>query len=341
MSPEQVRGETHYLDGRTDIWSLGVIFYQLLTGQHPFWRGDAAECLDQIQHREPKPPRQVDDSIPVELERIAMRCLSKQVTDRYATAGDLARDLRHQRVSRRRLIAMIPAAVLAIVVPLSLFAIWYVAKGRPTPTPQALSGMIDVQIWGPDNAQRGGLTESGALPLRSGDQIRLTVSMSQPSYPYVVWITPDGKAAPVYPWAPGNWDQRPEQEGPVSYLSLPEQAGKGWPVQGPAGMETLVLLARATPLPAEIRLRELLSDFPRQEIQDPRAIVWLDQGKVVDTRERAPQFFNPQEIDDPVLATQRLLAKRLKPHFQLIRAVSFANVALPGEWRLTAPTARG
>jgi hypothetical protein len=93
----EVRGEAQHLDGRTDIWSLGVILYQLLTGRHPFWRGDPAECLDAIEHREPKPLRQIDDRIPEELERITLKCLARQTTERYSNAGGLAADLRHWR----------------------------------------------------------------------------------------------------------------------------------------------------------------------------------------------------------------------------------------------------
>jgi len=94
MSPEQVRGETQWLDGRTDIWSLGVILYELLTGRHPFAGRDLASCLDEIQNRNAKPPRQIDHSIPPNLEAVCLRCLSKNVTDRFSTAADLAEELR-------------------------------------------------------------------------------------------------------------------------------------------------------------------------------------------------------------------------------------------------------
>jgi serine/threonine protein kinase len=93
MSPEQVRGESHMLDGRSDLWSLGVILYQCLTGRKPF-AGKSAEILrEEICHREPRPLRQIDDRIPRRLEEICLKCLSKDVSGRYPTGKDLEEDL--------------------------------------------------------------------------------------------------------------------------------------------------------------------------------------------------------------------------------------------------------
>jgi len=94
MSPEQVRGETHRLDGRTDVWALGVILYQGLVGRQPFAGRDREEIFDEILNRDPKPPRQVRAQVSRELERICLKCLSKRMADRYETAGALADDLK-------------------------------------------------------------------------------------------------------------------------------------------------------------------------------------------------------------------------------------------------------
>ncbi|MEM0926134.1 MAG: serine/threonine-protein kinase, partial [Planctomycetota bacterium] len=94
MSPELVRGETHRLDGRSDVWALGVMLYELLTDLRPFRRDRPEPLRDQILLLDPPPFESPTCTLPRRLQRICLRCLSKSASDRYSTATELGDELR-------------------------------------------------------------------------------------------------------------------------------------------------------------------------------------------------------------------------------------------------------
>jgi WD40 repeat protein len=140
MSPEQALAKRVVIDHRTDVYSLGVTLYELLTLKPAYPGQDRQELLRQIAFEEPKAPRRVNKAIPAELETIVLRALEKNPAERYATAQDLADDLRRwledrpiqarrpsrtQRVRKwaRRNPALLWAAIIAGLVILTASAV--------------------------------------------------------------------------------------------------------------------------------------------------------------------------------------------------------------------------
>ena len=104
MAPEQIRGENHLIDGQTDIWAFGVTMYLMLVNTLPFRGSNGRRELSRaICYKNPKPLRQLDETIPKQLERICLRCLQKLMDDRYQSMADVIDELEAFQQSQEKL----------------------------------------------------------------------------------------------------------------------------------------------------------------------------------------------------------------------------------------------
>ncbi|MBL8793889.1 MAG: tetratricopeptide repeat protein [Planctomycetia bacterium] len=97
MAPEQASSKTGDIGPATDVYALGALFYEMLTGRPPFRAASLWDTLEQVRGQDPAPPRQLDAKLPADLEVICLKCLRKEPAKRYARAADLAEDLRRFR----------------------------------------------------------------------------------------------------------------------------------------------------------------------------------------------------------------------------------------------------
>jgi hypothetical protein len=331
------------------VYALGAILYELLTGQVPFRGRSVLETLEQVRTQPPRPLRELRPDVPPGLEAVCLKALQKPTLLRYATMAEMAADLgrflsaaegppglyqpgRGARLLTRRA-CLIGAGLL---VPAVVAGGWSALRRRETPRedepvpPQVLpplKGWVDVRVWKKSERKAFHLDEAGVLPVERGDEIAIVAEVNRPAYLYVFWINPDGTVAPVYPWRPGRWEERPAEETPITQLRRPQTATNFYPLtKGQSGMETLLLLAREQPWPAAVDVRALLAGLPPQTEQNAVAAVWLENGQVVKGEPgRDVNFFDETRREDPVLLTQHLLRERLGDQVVYSRAVSFAN----------------
>jgi hypothetical protein len=311
MSPEQVEGKVHHLDGRTDVWALGVILYEIWCGVRPFHATGQAELFDEIVNRPPKPPRMLGD-VPRGVEEIVLKCLAKWPADRFPTGDDLASALERflnekqpspspvpdaPPINRRRVAVIVAAAgALAVLGFAAIGAVSQMARPRgaftpasppaalpsetspsqaaPSDTRLALEGDVLISLWNEQLPGRTSLPLEDALPLREGDAIRVDVYVNRPAFLYVLWIAADG-VTPLYPWTPGSWDVPASPQVPVRHVSLPQALDEGWPMKPSQGMETILMLASEQPIDT-VELRQTLEDFPVPRSSASLQLVRLD-----------------------------------------------------------------
>ena len=196
MSPEQAQGAR--VDGRSDIYSLGIMLYQMLTGRVPFSATTPMATLYQVVHQPPPPPRQVNPNIPQYLENAILRAVAKQPTERFQSADQMAAMLRHRHVVKTPtksphspwpFVAGVSGATVLII---ALLVLLNAFSGRP-PTPLATVAPT------PNTAALAAVVASPVLPTSTSSPVPSTSTPAITVVERVVTATPQPTATPVPP----------------------------------------------------------------------------------------------------------------------------------------------
>ncbi|MBY0230666.1 MAG: DUF4384 domain-containing protein [Gemmataceae bacterium] len=193
-----------------------------------------------------------------------------------------------------------------------------------------LQADLSVKVWSVKDDDRRGidLFDKRAMPLREDELIQVHVKLNRKAHFYILWIDGQGKVDAFHPW-----DREDDQLAakpipptkPTKALSLPPAADQGYPMDGPSGLETILLLAREKPLPKGFKLEALGEDLGASKLRETDEAVRLVLHKGVWQEKQFRCIGRKEdEASEKIDAPLKKLMERAGKHFDLVQAVRFA-----------------
>jgi tRNA A-37 threonylcarbamoyl transferase component Bud32 len=234
MSPEQAAYRSDWAGPAADIYSLGVVLYELLCGRVPFHDVDRESLVAQILQRPPVPPRSLDERIPARVEQACLRALEKDPAKRFRTAGDFGRALQAavNPTARRRWLAVAAAAAVA--------GLGMLASGRLGQQAAAPAAMEGFQVF----ALKGGDAPLEVSPKRlpaPGEKLKFSAQLSRGKAFWCAIVFASGRAPQVFSSA----TQPDGAAAPTSFFETPKD--RYVTVPPGKGVMAVILGARSTP----------------------------------------------------------------------------------------------
>ena len=270
MAPEQARGEWDRIDQRADIFGLGALLYKLLTDHTPHEGASVSEVLDRAKKGDITSPRQLDPTIPVQIETVCIaEALAAAPENRYTTAREFAAALQ-EAIGPAPIVVLTPRSawldrrLLAAIVACGVFAlaVWFWPRNTRTtssvappvvakPAGGPLTAEIDVTHYKESGDGKVGPADQRAVsavalvgdPPRFNDMVRVHVALSRPAHGYLIAFNPNGKDQFCIPI------NTLESESSRQELDYPEDERYYFHLNDGIGLQAFVVVISDQPLP--------------------------------------------------------------------------------------------
>jgi serine/threonine-protein kinase len=293
MAPEQARGQSERIDARTDVYGLGAVLYELLTGRPPHQGANQEEVWRAAYAGDVVPPRQFNRRVPRAINDLCLRCLAKDPLGRFGSATELADALRRlQRWRRRKSRWLLLTAALLAVCLLAGFLVQYLLPRAapdtaltPETQPSAAARAAEkvtilrlaIQHFPTVRGRRDlapvGLLGQTSFQTHLADRITIQARLSQPAYAFLIAFRPDGTPDVCFP---ETEDERPPPTDRPGYPS--KSLADTYGLEEGTGLQVFALVVSRQPLPPFQSWWSQCSGCPWQKSDTLPGVVWRANG---------------------------------------------------------------